>query len=50
MEVEKRCTELAIQLEKTKEECEKKILESEGEMLLLRREVELKYGWKEDFH
>jgi len=49
LEVEKRCTELAIQLEKAREEGEKKILENEVEMLLLRREEKLKDGRKEDF-
>ena len=49
LEVEKRCTELATQLEKAREEGEKKILENEVEKLLLRREEELKDGWKEEF-
>ena len=48
MEVEKRCTELVIQLEKAREEGETIILKNEVEMLLLRREDVLKDGWKED--
>ena len=38
LEVEKKCTEFAIQLEKAREEGDKKILEREVEILLLRRE------------
>ena len=49
MEVEKRCIKLATQLEKAREEGEKKILENEVEKLMLRREEELKDGWKEGF-
>ena len=49
LKVEKRCTELATQLEKASEKGEKKILENEVEKLLLRREEELKSGWKGGF-
>ena len=49
MEVEKKCTELAIQLEKAREEGDKKILEREVEILLLRREKGLKEKWKVEF-
>ena len=49
MEVEKRCNELAIQLEKAREEGEKKILEREVEILLLRREEGLKKRWEVEF-
>ena len=48
-EVEKRCAELAIQLEKAREEVEKKILENEVEKLLLRKEEGLTDKWKEEF-
>ena len=49
LEVEKRCTELAIQLERAKEEAQMKILESEVKILTLRREEGLKNGSKEEF-
>ena len=49
LKAEKRCTELAIQLEKARDENEKKILESEVEILLLRREEKLKDERKEEF-
>ena len=49
LKVEKKCTELAIQLEKAREEVEKKILEIEVEKLVLSREERLKYGLKEGF-
>ena len=49
LEVEKRCTELATQLEKASEKGEKKILENKVEKLLLRREEELKGGWRGGF-
>ena len=49
MEVEKKCTELAIQLEKAREEGDKKILEREVEILLLRREEGLRKRWKMEY-
>ena len=49
LEVEKRCTELAIQLERAREEAQIRILESEVKILTLRREEGLNIGRKEEY-